>query len=232
MAVWTDVYLNQLIKDAEEEIVNDAPKSIYFRYSLSTTAGISVYTLPSYIRGILRITWKGTKLDPLSATELSEMTPKSVVVSEATKVESTQSKPRYYSLHPNNYRNIRFFPTPNESIVGAASDEVNGADIDTKVIISGWRNPDPTDASIALPSFVARRTRKAYALAKAFAIEGKGQDLKAAEYYEDKYQSLIQLLKSISESTFLSKKHCLQPAPYFTHSHLATPVLPARFTEL
>jgi hypothetical protein len=44
---------------------------------------------------------------------------------------------------------------------------------------------------------------------KAFAKEGKGQDLTASAYYEKKYNFLISQFTSINESVFLAKRYQL-----------------------
>jgi hypothetical protein len=54
-----------------------------------------------------------------------------------------------------------------------------------------------------------RRTVKAYVLWKAFAAEGKGQDLQASAYYQSKYNFLIGVFRTINAGCFVSKHYSL-----------------------
>lgn len=187
--IWTDEYLSRLIEDAERDIVaRIAP--IFTRFSISVTQGVRGATLPVTTMGILQVTWKGKKLTPLYQSEAIE---------KSSIYRTEQGEPRYYLYSNEGLYNIKFFPVPNETI---ASDDsgVYGSGIGSRVIVMAYKWPTTTQAAFDIPDYVARRTVKAYVLWRAYMGEGKGQNLKAAQYYKSKYERLIAMYKGVKES--------------------------------
>jgi len=225
MPLWNSNYITQLEEDALLYITNRV-NTVYYRFLLAITAGQSVYTLPSYVRSIRRITCKGKKLDAESFEYISLLDPQSIIVSESTKIEAVRAEPRMYSLHPNNYRNIRFYPTPGVDF--DATGDPNGAEIDTKVVVSCWRNVDSSAAVTNIPPEIANKLIEAYKWWKAFAIEGSTQNIKASDYWKNKLDILMQMFKDINNKIFMVKKRQLQGG-YLTRDPLAPPVLPAGY---
>jgi len=224
MIVWTDSYLNQLLIEGEEEIVNRVD-CIFHRFTLDITQGDSTYVLPSFVRRITRITWKGVKVEPISFSELRELSPTTLVPG----FEATEGTPKYYSPHGGSYNEIRFYPTPGESI--AADDEdIDGEEIPNQVIVSCYRTPDITDSLLRVPTYIGRRTTKAYALMKAFLKEGKGQDIEASNYYRAKFEYLIAQFKLVNSNIFLSKRYQLTGS--IESPRLARPVLPDNYERV
>lgn len=220
--IWDETYLNQLLDDAEEYITASV-NCIYDRFALSVTTGQSVYTLPSYVKNIVSVTWKGKKLYPLSFIEFCAINPANAVVSESTKVEAPSSIPHYYVKHPTNYYDIRFWPTPSETIV-AGTTNLFGSAISSNVIFSVYRTQATTQSYLYLPLFLKRRIKKAYILSKAFAKEGKGQDIEAAQYYTKKLEYLIEALKEINSNVYLGKQYLLNDT--FNTGRFGTPARP------
>lgn len=226
--LWTDDYLNQLVSDGTNDIV-DKIDCIFQRFFLATKADQSVYTLPDYVKGIHRITWRGIKIEVVSWPEMELLTLQSAVVSETVKYESSSGRPQFYALHPTNLRNISFYPRPSETfdIVG---DPYSPTPNEAKCTISVFRLPVEGSLTLDLPKYIARRTVKAYTLWKAFAKEGKGQDLTASAYYAKKYQFLISQFTLINSSVFMSKKRQLGGDSDAEFSRRpAKPSLPANF---
>ncbi len=224
--IWQESFLNDLAQDAEKDAAQRV-NYLFTKFSLAITAGQSVYTLPSYTRSILRITWKGYKVWPISWREMCEIDPASMVASESEKVEATQSRPYYYCIHPNNERNIRFFPTPNETVASDDTKVWGTTGITDIICVSAWRTPD--FETFVLPSYVSRRTKKAYALMMAFLKEGKGQNLKASAYYKSKYEFQINLLKSVVGGVFVSRRLRLSDQLRENPGRPGRPVYPANF---
>lgn len=208
MSIWTDDFLSQLSTDAEQQINKDI-QCIFYRFCLATTAGTSVYTLPDFVRSIIRITWRGYGLDPENWEELTLLTPATVFVAPGSSqnVETSQSRPLYYAMHPTNPYDIRVYPTPNESFLDNAEDPYSPAPNGPSCIISCYRSIDPTftDPTSVLPLYIDRRTRKAYVLWKAFAAEGPGQNLNASKFYQQKYQFLIDQFRKINDGAYIGK---------------------------
>lgn len=211
--IWSDGQLNQWATDALEAIAIDV-NCIWARECIATTAGNSLYRLPNYVRTLSRITYRGITLDPLSWEELQLMSPATVILAagSSANIETTRSKPLYYSMHPTDPYEVRIFPTPSESFTTSGeSDPYSPTPNSPSCIISYWRTPDiaGNDPVISLPAYIQRRTQKAYVLWKAFAAEGKGQDLNASQFYKDKYDFLINQFRRINEGCYISKRYTL-----------------------
>ena len=196
--IWSDSYIQQLANDGEIDVVNKV-NPLYFRYALAVTSGTAVYDLAAFVKDIIQITWKGTVLDALTAQDAEDWD---------AKYRTNTGGVRGY-LWNEDYNSIRFFPVPNETITGDADPNnpaagIYGSTIDTKVIISGFRSPDITAAAYVLPGYITQRTLKAYVCSRAFLIEGKGQNLTAAQYWARKYQLLISMYKSIKVKYYSS----------------------------
>lgn len=210
MPIFATNFLQQLSIDAEQQINKDV-QAIFQCFFLQTTAGQSVYTLPSFARSILRITWRGYGLDAENWEELQLLTPATVFVAPGSSqnVETSQSRPLYYAMHPTNPYDIRLYPTPNESFpsnpfgLNPYAPQPNWP----VCCITCYRDIDSTfnDPTALLPEYIDRRTRKAYVLWKAFAAEGPGQNLTASQFYKSKYEFLIEQFTKINQGAFLGK---------------------------
>src|SRR4030042_1555405 len=170
MPLWDESYLNRLLDEAEDYLYTSV-RCIFDRYGLDITAGQSVYTLPNYTKHILRITYKGKKLYPLTFQEFCILNPASAVVSESYKVESPNSTPLYYVKHPTNFYDIRLYPTPSETISAPISN-LFGSACGSGLIVSCYRTFSIDQPYLQMPRYLTRRVKKAYVLWKAFAKEG------------------------------------------------------------
>jgi hypothetical protein len=206
MPIWSDTYLNQVLLDAAFDINSEVP-CLFHRFYLATTLGTSVYTLPDKVRGIKRITWRGIELDPLSWQEMEQMAPGLAFVDSGTKFEGSSSRPQFYALHPTNILDIKLYPTPSESFSAAGGDPYSPTVNEERCTISCWRQVDTTITTASLPSYIDRRTRKAFALWKAFGKEGKGQNSNASNYYKSRYGFLIKMFTKINAGCFLSTRY-------------------------
>ena len=191
---WTPEYLSQLSNDGEADVARKlAP--IYARYSLSVTSGTAEYDLEDQTREIRSITWKGFKVWPL------------INQTEAINVSGTyrtieKTRPDYYLIGSGGMKKILFIPIPQETISKDDSNLFSRAAISTLVIIGYQRLPDRSSVSYSLPDYLARRTIKPYVLSRAYAQEGKGQNLKMSAYYDRKYGQVLELYKSVREKYF------------------------------
>ena len=232
--IWDESYLLGKLEEAERDAVGKVDY-LFYRTTISVTQGWSTVTLPSYVRKIARITWKGYKIWPVSWREMRDLNPSVAVVSDEERYETTQGKPLYYCLHPNNYRKIQFFPAPNESIAAdpLGTADIMGTAIPNYVIVSCYRAPSTSNPSLQLPPYIARRTKKAYALREAFLIEGKGQNIKASDYYSQKYDWEIENFKKINNGVFVARRPQLSDklGGSGAGGRPARPVLPVNFAR-
>lgn len=213
--IWTNQQIEQWREDAYGQIAVDV-NCIWARECIAVQQGNSVYTLPKYVRSLRRITWRGRSLEPQSWEELTLLTPATTVLHQppdtSGNTEYSQSRPLFYAPHPTDAYNFRFYPCPNESFTTSGEPNPYAPTPNSpSCIIEYWREPDSTNQSptISLPPYIARRTMKAYVLWKAFAAEGKGQDMQASDFYQQKYRFLIDKFRHINEGCFVSKKYAL-----------------------
>lgn len=230
--IWTDTLLDELAEDAAKRINADV-LCLYHKFYLATTTGLSVYTLPTKVKSISRITWLGKKIDPLSWEEMQIMNPMTAFVSGAINIETSVSRPQWYALHPTNYRDIRFYPTPDLTLSATGGDPYSPTVNEQRCNITCWRNIDLTDSLASLPSYIDRRTRKAYILWKAFEKESKGQDAQAANYYKKKYQFLVKMFIAINEGCFVSQKYALDDhGSTYNNNKYPKPQLPSNYERV
>ena len=195
MPIWSDSYIQQLINDAETDIVNKITP-IYERVSLAVTSGTATYVIPAYVIKIVQVTWKGDVLENITRDDLLNLDPQYRV---------NTGKPVGYSWSQDGYKTIRFFPVCNETI-GANDTNIYGSDIANRVILSYFRSPDTSQSNFQIPSYMGRRAVKPYVLWKAFKAEGQGQNLTASKYHEQRYQQMINMYRNIKNNYYSPKK--------------------------
>lgn len=192
------------------------------RTSLSITSGTSEYTIDEYIHSIKRVTWKGLKIDPLPHRHWRE-----------NFNSLTQLGPPMFYLYNNITRNkIKFFPTPNETIAAASTTNLNddlwGDQIPTRVIIEYYRTPDYLTE--ILPVYMRRRYIKAYVSKMCYAMEGLGQDIKAAKYYDDKWQMMFKQFSELTQELISLPRKLVMSGGVDTRDYTpAAPVLPTAY---
>jgi len=225
--IWSSDYLAQLNIDAGKQISTDL-NSIYNRSMLAITEGLSVYRLPNALRSLMRITYRGYKLEPMNWEQFTLLTPSTVFLNETYRIENSNSRPFWYTIHPTNLFDIRLYPAPNETFT-ADGDPFSPGVNDSKCIISYYQIIEPSSEITSLPVYIDRRIRKAYVLWQAFSAEGKGQNLRASEYYRNKYFFLIERFKMINQGCYVSKKYTLGNDNIPQTGRYPRPMLPSNF---
>ena len=237
--IWSQQYLAQLALDAEQDINKRLPVMFHKFYLTPINAGTSVYTMPSFLRSVLWVTWRGKRLDALNWEEATYVTPATVVLGPGNpeNVEPSPGRPLYYWIHPTNPYDLRFYPTPGESFDLSGTNDNPYAQLvnEPHCCIACFRNIDSTysDPTALLPQYVDRRMRKAFVLWKAFEAEGQGQVAAAAAYYKQKYEYLIELFKEINNGTFISKKYSIEDGLLTIDGfRYPRPMLPSNFERV
>src|SRR5215469_15633865 len=212
MSLWTDQTITRFSNDGENDFAEEYP-CILTRMSLPVIATQAKYLLPASIRSIRRITWQGTKLDPLSQRNMRE------VFNFATQI----SKPYWYVFNNIGANTIQFFPIPDQTINPSGGNLYSDA-ITSDVIIEYFILPDFVNYTI--PVYFRRRLLKAYVLKQCFGVEGAGQNLKNRDYFSNRWNQLKQVYGVfLDEIHNKSRKLCLNgitSSQFFPH----TPILP------
>lgn len=189
-------------------------KCIIDRVALSIVSGTSVYSLDDSTIDIRRVTWKGWKLDPMPQRELRRI-----------RLSGTQpGRPYYYIYNNISALTIQLFPVPQETIASTSSN-LYGSEIANRCIVEFFRAPNYT--SMIIPPFIKRRLIKNYVLKMCFAMEGKGQNLKASKYFTQKWEVLKESYGNILEDLINSPRQLVvvnQPNRFYRR--LAKPILP------
>jgi hypothetical protein len=198
-----------------EDIFAREKQCIIERETIAITSGTHTYTLPDYIIDIRKITWKGKKLDPLSFQKLRNNLD---MVSTGT--------PDSYIYDNISASQIRFFPIPNENITSITTD-LYGSEILNRVIIEYYRNPD--HSIYIIPPFFRRRLLKSYINRCCFSIEGSGQNLKAAKYWDNKWNYLKEQYGNLLEDLINEPRRIIMGGNAFERYVLPTPQLPYEY---
>lgn len=226
--IWTDSYLTGLWDDGEQDAAATMD-CIWLRCAIPVVPGTSIYLLNSAFRRISRITYRGRKLEPTNFGELQALDP---VGADPMVNTASRGAPYYWGRWPSDYRAVRLYPTPSETL-SVDETNINGSNIINMCIVSGYCIPDPTNPEFQIPRWIARRLKKYYVLSRAFAAEGKGQNLTAAMRFKKKYEMELELFKKINAGCFMVKKHqLLEIHPNYNYNvRLRRPVLPPNFPD-
>ena len=218
MELWTDDFLTYLQEQGEISLSSDVP-CIFTRLSIPITAGIAEYELPEQIIRILRVTYKGFKVYAYSATsgrlEYQNVHPTS----------TSTGRPLYYIAHEYGRGVIRFFPTPNEDLSADPNTVNTTAGINSQFIISAKVVADPSGLEFRLPDYIRRRTNKYYVMSRAYAKEGHSQNMKASQYFLNKYLFFKEELRRTMEEIprAVTQQMGLN---HFTSKQYPRPILP------
>jgi hypothetical protein len=186
------------------------------RLSLDIVNGTSIYTLPDYVLNIRRITWRGKKLDPISHRKYRQ----------GCYPSSAQSEPTEYIYNNIGQQKIQFFPTPAETIA-AATTNLYGSSIGTSVILEFSRTPD--FASFVIPLYFRRFLLKCYVMKMCFGIESRGQNLKSVQYFDAKWEQLVEAYETILDELYNTPRMITASVYPILRPRPPRPVLPASF---
>lgn len=245
--LWSDSYLASLASEGEEKI-SLLVNCIVDRFALRPFMGVPDYTLPDFVIGIRRITWKGMKIDFLTPLQWRKMFPYSGAYSTEGAFESSafvrhafqtagafsdsshMGKPRFYGFQGANRESVSFFPTPNEEVPIAPGDLYNSDVIEQNVIVECYRLSDETHE---IPHFARRQLVKNYVMWKAFLKEGDSQNLKVAKYFEQRFAFGLSLFRSSHNRIFSSKFRVLEDQLGAAYYEIGKPQLPLnlQYTE-
>jgi hypothetical protein len=212
MPVFTNETLTRFFNQGEDHISHERP-FLVGRLSLDIVANTAVYTLPDYVISIKRITYKGMKLDPLPQRNFRE------VFQSATQ----KGRPFWYVYNNVGINKIQLFPCPNESVADATTN-LWDTSIDTSVIMEYYRVTE--NSTFILPAWIRRQLLKLYVAKQCFSIEGAGQNIKMARYFdarwENKKEEFFSLLRELYEKPRKLMTNEVVSSNYFP----AGPVLP------
>lgn len=169
MPIIDDATITRFFNTGEVEVSQEV-NFLTDRLSISVVAGTAIYVLPDYVRDIRRITYLGNKLDPLTGRSYRDFFGPG----------NQQSTPFWYLYNNVQQNSIQFFPVPAQTIPTVTN--VWDSDIPNGVIVEFNRISDNVD--FIMPPWGRRQVVKRYVSLMNYKIEGPGQNLKIAKYYE------------------------------------------------
>jgi hypothetical protein len=121
--------------------------------------------------------------------------------------EIQSSRPFMYMRLGYGIDGIKLYPSPNLTINYDGNDINNQAGITGNVCVGAWRIADPSGSTYRIPSYIRETLVRYYVMARAYKKEGKGQNLEASKYFEQKYTKLMTRFKKIVGNLFSSRTH-------------------------
>jgi len=189
--------LTRFASEAENIFQKNFP-CIIDRTSIAIVSGTAIYTLADYVIDIRRITWKGTKVYPMTHRRYRE-----------AQVGVTATGTPYEYIFDNiGASQIRFFPIPNIAISQLALDiGLWGSNIANGIVIEYYRTPDYVTYTI--PAFFRKRLIKSYVMKMCFSIEGRGQNLKAVKYWDAKWKYYTEIYGALLNELINAPRHII-----------------------
>lgn len=178
--LWTSAQLARFEEQAEEAFHNEC-KCLIDRIALPIVANTDLYTLPDETIDIRRITYRGVRILPISHRQMRRY---------FDGINPTGT-PSNYIYNDEGQLVVKLFPTPAETITPVQANLYSRDVIAAQCIVEYYRMPDGTGWK--LPAVFRRRLLKCYVLKLAFSVEGKGQNLKAAKYWDAKWEYMVEV---------------------------------------
>lgn len=211
--IFTSEQINRYVLQAEQLFVDEF-RCIVDRIALPIVSGTSLYTLPDNIIDIRRITYRGVKIHPISHRDMREW---------LDGLTST-GKPTNYIFNNVGQLTIKLFPAPVETLTVVQDDLFNPEVIRVQCIVEFYTSAD--GIGYKLPEYIRRRLLKAYVLKSLFLVEGKGQNIKAAAYWNKKWLYLKDLYGNQILDQLNTPRRLISSGNYQVRPYLMPPVLP------
>jgi hypothetical protein len=234
--LWTSEQIERWAMRAEIEICRIAP-AVITREQLPIINEVPLYVVPATPNfqslGINQITYKGNVLTALSLQAAHELFPHAVIIDQAAafgggfepsafdndaffvfKVNNESvgpiphGRPEYWWYAGYHEDQIQLYPTPNESIdYNAGAGNLWGNEIPNYCIIE-YRTVSYGTAGDQKPLWrFVRALIRDYVLSEAFAIEGKGQQIREAVMLKKRFNARLNTYKALSHNVFVANKH-------------------------
>jgi len=213
MSLFSSEQINRYVLQGEQLFTNEF-RCITDRLAIEVVSGTSLYTLPDNVIDIRRITYRGSKIDPISHRDMREY----------LDGLSSSGTPQNYIFNNVGQSTIKLFPTPAETLGTIQVDLFNPEIVRVQCIVEFWTVAD--GIGYKLPEYIRRRLLKPYVLKSLFLAEGKGQNVKAAAYWAKKWAALKSIYGIQLEDQLNIPRRLMANGSFQSRSYLAQPVLP------
>lgn len=213
MAVWSDADLTRWSEQVEDRFAAEF-NCIEKRIAIALVSGTPTYLLGTDVLSIRRITYNGIKIDPLPRRQKTAIFQNYVTV----------GNPKWYLYNDlMEQKQITIFPTPQTTVT--ASGNLYGVGIRTGMVMSYWSRPD--FSTYIIPTWFRMRVIKAGVMALAYQQEGVRQNLKAAQYWDNKFVRLANRCGAQMQTLMATSRRLTLKGNVRTYGNWpAPPVLP------
>lgn len=219
---FTTAQLERFRQDAELDVAE--LDVIVDRIALSVVRGQSDYELPEYLTSIRSITYRGEHLTPYSGQEL--------IRSGSTPMFAELGKPREYIFSYRGVATIALYPRPEETIAAPVTSLWENTAIQNGVIIEFYRGPDFTSEVYRIPPILRSCYFEDYIYSRAYEIEGKEQDMAAANFHEKLWQESFKEIKDVVNQIRKCVSYEVRPQIFNGQVAQKHPRLPSNFGKV
>ena len=214
ISTWAQIFERELC--AKHDFIVD-------RISLGITPGVNEYQIPNYVTNIRSVLWLGRQVFPKGhvASQMTGDTP----------FQTAGSVPFEYVFSGKGLRVLKFYPTPLIAVAYDGGDLWNPTADRNDVIVEFCRTPDYLSVPQKLiPPWCRQYLLKDFICQKVFAMEGPQQDLRAANYYQERVAAAEDYATQLKANMHASEINVLFKDPYQTGRKApGRPVLPPNF---
>lgn len=197
-----------------EQLVTQEYNMLVQRMSPLIVAGTQAYTMPDFVKSIRRVTYLGTKLDPLPDRLLRE----------AFQKGDQAGKPAWYIFDNAAATQIKFFPKPAVTIAAQTGNLFASPAINNGVIVEFFRISD--NADWILPLTLRRQLLKQYTAKRCYSIEGPSQSMKAAKYFSQRWELKKKAFFSLMDEFYNKPRRAVLSEISSRHVYPGSPMLP------
>lgn len=223
--LWDDITLERYLVDAQSKITSSY-NIIWIRFPMAITANQNTYVIPTNVKEITRMTWKGYPVNLLSQQEIALLSP--------TYMNQVSSQPRWAYMSYEGYHTLRLYPGPSQSlpILSDQNTIYTDQNILSEFVISCFVYTDACTGYVEIPDFLAMPLIRYYVMWKCYSREGLAQNLELAEYYKGKWTSQLAVNLATYRKVFTSKKTQYTDVAVQRPWRRARPILPPNFGTL
>lgn len=180
MPIHSDAYLDGLIADKEQDLSRKT-RAIFNRFEIAIVANQSRYTLPDNVFDVIDVSWQGFSLDSMHISDFRGSN-----WYKPNDLSNRVARPLGFLLANYGYTQIQFHPVPAVSYPLTSGNLYTRTGFNNAIVISCYRIADISGDEFRLRQRLLRNCIKYPAMVRAYAREGKGQDMAASNFFQKK----------------------------------------------
>lgn len=193
------------------------------RISLQVVSGRNEYQIPNYVSNIRTVLYLGKELYAKGG--------RGSIITNDTPAETAGSTPFEYVYSNKGLRVLKFYPTPMDNIALYTQDLWTPAADQAAVIVEFYRTSTTANpiGYLNIPVWLRQYLLKDYVCWKAASVEGKGQDLRMANYYQKRIDGHADYIRRVQSNMNRIQHSVLAEQGFTGRRKPGRPVLPVNF---